>query len=67
VNNSSYFSIGFKSEEVWLGNSVDYLVYFILRTFRCPVGTHVNDGKLASRAIKCMFLSYVSESKGYHT
>jgi len=26
---------------------------------------HVNDGKLAPRAVKCMFLGYASESKGY--
>ena len=26
---------------------------------------HVNDGKLAPRAVKCMFLRYASESKGY--
>ena len=27
--------------------------------------THVNDGKLALRATKCIFLGYASESKGY--
>ena len=26
---------------------------------------HVNNGKLAPRAVKCMFLGYASESKGY--
>ena len=26
---------------------------------------HVNDGKLAPRAVKCIFLGYASESKGY--
>ena len=25
----------------------------------------MNDGKLALRAVKCMFLGYASESKGY--
>ena len=28
---------------------------------------HVNDGKLASRAVKCMLLGYAFESKGYRT
>jgi len=36
-----------------------------LRIFGCPVFAHVNDGKLAPRAVKCMFLEYASESKGY--
>jgi len=29
------------------------------------VFAHVTDGKLAPRAVKCMFLGYASESKGY--
>jgi len=61
VNHSPHSSTDFKkSEEVWSGNSVDYA---ILRIFGCPVFAHVNDGKLAPRAIKCMFLGYASKSK----
>lgn len=36
-----------------------------MRIFGCPAYAHVNDGKLAPRAIKCIFLGYASESKGY--
>ena len=64
VNRSPHSSVDFKiSEEVWLGNPVDYS---ILRIFGCPTYAHVNDGKLAPRAIKCIFLGYASESKRYH-
>jgi len=64
VNRSPHTSIDFQiSEEVWSGNPVDYSV---LRIFGCPVYAHVNNGKLAPRAIKCIFLGYVSKSKGHH-
>ena len=36
-----------------------------MRIFECPAYAHVNDGKLAPRGIKCMFLVYAFESKGY--
>ena len=49
-------------EEVWSGTPVDCS---ILRIFGCPVFAHVNDGKLAPRAVKFMFLGYASEHKGY--
>ena len=63
MNHSPHTSIDFQiPEEVWLGNSVDYSS---LRIFECPVYAHVNNGKLAHRAVKCMFLEYASESKGY--
>jgi len=63
VNHSRHISIDFQIlEEVWSGNSVDYS---ILRIFECPVYAHVNNGKLAHRAVKCMSLGYASESKGY--
>ena len=32
---------------------------------RIDFWAHVNNGKLAPRAIKCMFLGYALESKGY--
>jgi len=63
MNRSSYFSTDFKiPQEVWSGNPVDYS---ILRVFGCSAYAHVNNGKLAPRAVKCMFLGYASESKGY--
>jgi len=49
-------------EEVWSDNSVDYS---ILKVFRYTAFAHVNNGKLALRVVKCMFLGYASESKGY--
>jgi len=65
VNRSPHTPIDFQIlEEVWLDNPVDYS---ILRIFGCPVFAHVNDGKLAPRAVKCMFLGYASEYKGYQT
>jgi len=63
VNQSPHTSIDFQiPEEVWSGNPVDYSM---LRIFGCPVFSHVNDGKLALRDVKRMFLSYTSEYKGY--
>ena len=63
VNRSPHTSIDFQiPEEVWSSNLVDYLT---LRIFRCPVFAHVNDGKLSPRVVKCMFLGYAYESKGY--
>ena len=35
----------------------------MLRIFGCPMFAHANDGKLAPRAIKYMFLGYAFESK----
>jgi len=63
VNHSPHTSIDFQiPEEVWSGIPVDYSS---LRIFRCSVYAHVNNEKLAPRAVKCMFPRYVSESKGY--
>ena len=63
MNRSPHSSIDFKiPEEVWSGNPVDYSV---LKVFGSPAYVHVNDGKLAPRAVECMFLGYGSESKGY--
>ena len=61
VNRSPHTSLNFKvGEEIWSSNSVDYSN---LRIFGCPAYAHVSDGKLAPRAIKCIFLGYASESK----
>jgi len=63
VNCSPHTSIDFQiPEEVRSGNPVDYSS---LRIFGCPVYAHVNNGKLAPMAVKCIFLGYASESKGY--
>ena len=63
VNRSPQTSIEFQIlEEVWSGNLIDYS---ILRIFGCPVFAHVSDGKLAPMAVKCIFLGYAPESKGY--
>ena len=63
MNRSPHTSIDLQTpEEVWSGYLVDYSM---LRIFRCPVFAHVNDGKLAPRAVKCIFLGYASSSKGY--
>nr|GEX81879.1 retrovirus-related Pol polyprotein from transposon TNT 1-94 [Tanacetum cinerariifolium] len=43
-------------------NSVDYSN---LRVFGCPVYVHVTEGKLVSRAVKCIFLGYGFGVKGY--
>ena len=64
MNRSLQSSINFKSpEEVCSSDSIDYST---LRIFGCSIYAHVNDGKLAPRVIKYMFLGYASESKGYH-
>lgn len=63
VNRSPHSALDFKvPEEIWSGNPVDYSN---LRIFGCPAYAHVNDGKLAPRAIECIFIGYASESKGY--
>jgi hypothetical protein len=63
VNRSPHSSIDYKiPEEIWSGNPIDYS---ILRVFGFPVFAHINYGKLAPRVVKCMFLSYASESKEY--
>ena len=63
MNRSSHTSIDLQiSKEVWSGNRVDYSM---LRIFGCPMFVHVNDRKLAQRAVKSMFLGYAFESKGY--
>nr|GEZ25346.1 retrovirus-related Pol polyprotein from transposon TNT 1-94 [Tanacetum cinerariifolium] len=49
-------------EILWSGNSV---TYSNLRVFRCPVYVHGNEGKLVPRVVKCIFLGYGSEVKGY--
>jgi len=63
MNRSLHSSMDFKiPEEIWSSNPVDYSV---LRIFECPAYAQVNDGKLAPRAIKFIFLGYASDSERY--
>jgi hypothetical protein len=48
--------------EVWSDTPVDYSQ---LKVFGCTAYTHVDNGKLEPRAIKCPFLGYGSGVKGY--
>nr|GEU55403.1 retrovirus-related Pol polyprotein from transposon TNT 1-94 [Tanacetum cinerariifolium] len=41
----------------------NFIDYSNLRVFGCPVYVHVNEGKLVSRAVKCIFLGYGSGVK----
>lgn len=64
VNRSPHSVIDFNiHEEIWSENCVDYSFLCILGW---PAFVHVDDGKLAPRPIKCIFLIYSSELKGYH-
>lgn len=63
VNRSPRSSIEFKiPEEVWSGITIDYS---FLKVFGCTAYAHINDGKLAHIAVKCILKGYSSESKGY--
>jgi hypothetical protein len=48
--------------KVWSGSQADYSQ---LRVFSCTAYTHVDNGKLQPRAVKCIFLGYQSGVKGY--
>ena len=53
MSRSLHTFIDFKViEEVWSDNPINYSS---LRIFVCLAYPYVNDGKLAPRAIKCMF------------
>lgn len=47
---------------VWSGTTV---YYSFLKVFGCTAYAHINDVKLAPRAVKCIFIGYSSESKSY--
>ena len=49
-------------EQMWSGSTTNYS---ILHVFRCPFYAQVNEGKLESRAKKCIFLGYQDGVKGY--
>ncbi|GJT63916.1 retrotransposon protein, putative, ty1-copia subclass [Tanacetum coccineum] len=48
--------------DLWSGHPVNY---DMLRIFGCVAYSHVNQGKLKPRAIKCIFLGYPEGVKGY--
>ncbi|GJS26881.1 retrotransposon protein, putative, ty1-copia subclass [Tanacetum coccineum] len=50
------------SMDLWSGHPVNYET---LRIFGCVAYSHVNQGKLKPRAIKCIFLGYPDGVKGY--
>ncbi|KAG8481466.1 hypothetical protein CXB51_026218 [Gossypium anomalum] len=63
INRSPSIAIDKKTpQEVWSGNPGNYSD---LKIFGCPVYTHVDNGKLDSRSIKCVFLGYKAGVKGY--
>ncbi|KAG8489499.1 hypothetical protein CXB51_017516 [Gossypium anomalum] len=63
INRSLSVAIEKKTpQEVWSGNPANY---FDLNIFRCPAYTHVDNGKLELRSIKCVFLGYKAGVKGY--
>ncbi|GJT36148.1 hypothetical protein Tco_0926567 [Tanacetum coccineum] len=48
--------------DLWSGHTANYEM---LRIFGCVAYSHVNQGKLKPRAIKCIFLGYHDGVKGY--
>ncbi|KAG8496956.1 hypothetical protein CXB51_008162 [Gossypium anomalum] len=49
-------------QKVWSGNLANYSD---LKIFRCPAYAHIDNGKLESRSIKCVFLGYKAGVKRY--
>ncbi|KAG8486278.1 hypothetical protein CXB51_019698 [Gossypium anomalum] len=63
INRSPFVAIEKKTpQEVWSGNPTNYSD---LKIFGCPAYAHVDNGKLESRSIKCVFLGYKAGVKGY--
>ncbi|KAG8474672.1 hypothetical protein CXB51_031137 [Gossypium anomalum] len=63
INRSPSVAIEKKTpQEEWFGNLANYSD---LKIFKCPAYTHVDNGKLEPRAIKCVFLGYKAGVKGY--
>lgn len=63
INKCLSTAINFKNpQEMWFGNQPKY---DHLRIFGYTVYAHVSDGKLDTRAIKCIFLGYPESVKGY--
>jgi hypothetical protein len=54
INRSPNLAIQKKTpKEVWYGSPPDYIY---LKIFGCPSSAHVNNGKLESRVVKCIYL-----------
>lgn len=63
INRAPYAAIQFKTpQELWSGQPADYSN---LRVFGCIAYYHVNEGKLASRAKKGLFMGYPDGVKGF--
>lgn len=63
INLSRSSAIGFKTPyELWTRKLANY---GSLRVFGCKAYAHVNEGKLAPRALKGVFISYPQGVKGY--
>ncbi|KAG8474528.1 hypothetical protein CXB51_031383 [Gossypium anomalum] len=63
INRSPSVAIEKKTpQEVWSGNPANYSD---LKIFGCPAYAHVDNEKLESRSIKCVFLGYKAGVKGY--
>nr|GFC47793.1 hypothetical protein [Tanacetum cinerariifolium] len=63
INRSPSTAIEKKTHmEMWSGHPSDY---GMLRTFGCVAYSHVQQGKLEPRVVKCVFLGYPDGVKGY--
>lgn len=63
VNLSPSTAIEFKTPfELWHGKPASYED---LKVFGCQAYAHISQGKLAPRALKCMFIEYPEGTKGY--
>lgn len=63
VNRTPTSALNFDvSETVWFKNPVDYSH---LKIFGCATFAHQNIGKLELRSLKCVFLGYGENFKGY--
>ncbi|KAH9779095.1 hypothetical protein KPL71_007588 [Citrus sinensis] len=63
VNLSPSTAISFKTPfEMWYGRPADY---GILKAYGCPAYVHISQGKLAPRALKCVFIGYPEGVKGF--
>ncbi|GJR28667.1 retrotransposon protein, putative, ty1-copia subclass [Tanacetum coccineum] len=63
MDNGLEFSIEKKKPmDMWSGNPSDYEM---LKTFGCVAYSHVKQGKLDPRAVKCVLLGYPESVKGY--